>query len=146
MLKPLGQSSIPDTHGVIDYVGPLVGTETQTATVRVVQPNPHGELRPGLFLNAHVTIKSIDADVLVRKEHVQYLDDRPCVFVQVPGGFELRGVTLGESNDEFVAVAKGLAAGEFYATNNSFLLKSEMDQSAAGFHVHGDGTVHIEKK
>ena len=45
-----------------------------------------------------------------------------------------------------VAIANGLKAGEIYVTKNSFLLKAEMDQSALSFHVHADGTVHIEKK
>ena len=136
------QSYLPDTHGVIDYVGPLVGAETQTATVRVVQPNPSGELRPGLFVNAHVTVKSTITDVLVHNDHIQYFADTPCVFVQVPGGFELRGVTLGDTDGEFVAITNGLAAGEKYATKNNFLLKAELDNSSVGLHVHADGTVH----
>ncbi len=136
------QSYLPDTHGVIDYVGPIVGAETQTATVRVVQPNPSGELRPGLFVNAHVTVKSTSTDVLVHKDHIQNLADTPCVFVQVPGGFELRLVTVGDSDGEYVAITKGLAAGEKYATKNSFLLKAELDRSSGGLHVHADGTVH----
>jgi cobalt-zinc-cadmium efflux system membrane fusion protein len=136
------QSYLPDTDGVIDYVGPLVGAETQTAIVRVVQPNPSGRLRPGLFVNAHVTVKSTITDVLVHKDHILYFADTPCVFVQVPGGFELRGVTLGNTDGEFVAITKGLAAGEKYATKNVFLLKAELDKSSVGLHVHADGTVH----
>ena len=136
---------LPDTHGEIDYIGPLVGVQTQTAIARVVQPNPTGELRPGLFVQARVTLKTIDADVVIHNEHIQYLNDAPFVFVKVPAGFELRGVTLGDSDGELVAITNGLAAGEKYATTNSFLLKSEMDQSSADFHVHSDGTVHIDK-
>ena len=136
------QSYLPETHGVIDYVGPLVGAETQTATVRVVQPNPSGELRPGLFVNAHVTVKHTNTDVLVHKDHIQYLADAPCVFLKVAGGFKLRGVTLGASDGEYVAITDGLVTGEMYATKNSFLLKAELDRSAVGLHVHADGTVH----
>ncbi len=142
----LGLSHLPEIHGEIDYVGPLVGTQTQTAVARVVLPNPGGELRPGLLVNASVTVKTLKADVVIRNEHVQYLNDHPCVFVQVPDGFEVRAVTLGETDGEFVAIANGLKAGEIYVTKNSFLLKAEMDQSALSFHVHSDGTVHIEKK
>ena len=133
-------------HGEIDYVGPLVGAQTQTAVARVVLPNPGGELRPGLLVNASVTVKTLKADVLIRNEHIQYLNDTPCVFIKVPNGFELRGVTLGDTDGEFVAITNGLKPGEIYATRNSFLLKAEMDQSALSFHVHSDGTVHIEKK
>jgi len=136
---------VPETHGIIDYVGPLVGTQTRTALARVVLPNPKGELRPGLFVNANVNVKTINADILVHKDHIQYLDDAPCVFVKVAQGFELRGVGLGDSDGEYFAITNGLTAGEKYATRNSFLLKSEMEKSGIGFHVHGDGTVHIEK-
>ena len=134
--------SVPETHGIIDYVGPLVGTQTRTAVARVVQPNPKGKLRPGLFVNADVTIKTLNADISVHQDHIQYLDDVPCVFVKVAQGFELRGVTLGDSDGEYVAITKGLKVGESYATSNSFLLKSEMEQSPTGVHVHADGTVH----
>lgn len=136
---------LPETQGVIDYVGPVVDKRTRTAVARVVQPNPRGELRPGLFVNADVTIKTVNVDVLVRNDHIQYLDDAPCVFVLVPEGFEVRGVTLGDSDGEYTAITNGLRVGEKYATTNSFLLKSEMEQSATGFHVHSDGTVHVEK-
>ena len=136
------QPGLPEIHGVIDYVGPLVGTQTRTAIARVVQPNPSGKLRPGLFVNADVTIKKVTADILVHKEHIQYLNDVPCMFVKVAEGFELRGVTLGDSDGKYVAITKGLVAGERYATTNSFLLKSEMEQSPSGIHVHADGTVH----
>jgi cobalt-zinc-cadmium efflux system membrane fusion protein len=141
----LDHPCLPETHGVIDYVGPLVGALTRTATARVVLPNPSGELRPGLFVDARVTVKTLDAAVLVHNDHVQYLNDVPCIFVQVAEGFEIRGVTLGDSDGEYVAINNGLAAGERYATTNSFLLKSEMDKSSADVHVHGDGTVHSIK-
>ena len=141
----LDHPCLPETHGVIDYVAPLVGTLTRTATARLVLPNPSGELRPGLFVDANVTVKTLDAEILVHNDHVQYLHDVPCVFVKVAEGFELRGVTLGDSDGEYVAINNGLAAGERYATTNSFLLKSEMEQSPSGFHVHADGTVHIDK-
>jgi cobalt-zinc-cadmium efflux system membrane fusion protein len=142
----LGLSHLPEIHGEIDYVGPLVGAQTQTAMARVVLPNPSGELRPGLLVNASVTVKTLEADVVIRNDYVQYLNDQPCVFIQVSNGFELRGVTLGDTDGEFVAITNGLKAGEIYATKNSFLLKAEMDESALSFHVHSDGTIHIEKK
>ncbi len=141
-----GHPPLPEIQGKIDYVGPLVGAQTQTATARVVLPNPTGELRPGLQIHASVTTKSFRADVVVHADNVQYLDDSPCVFVQVPDGFELRGVTLGDSDGEYVAITGGLKAGEKYAAKNSFLLKAEMDQSGADIHVHADGTTHIEKE
>jgi cobalt-zinc-cadmium efflux system membrane fusion protein len=140
------QTDLPEIYGQIDYVGPLIGAQTQSALARVVLPNPLGELRPGLFVKASVTVKSLRADVLIRSEYVQYLDDNPCIFIRVSNGFELRGVTLGDTDGEYVAITSGLKAGEIYATKNSFLLKAEMDESGANIHVHSDGTVHIEQK
>jgi cobalt-zinc-cadmium efflux system membrane fusion protein len=145
-VRLLGFSYLPEILGEIDYVGPLVGAQTQTAQARVVLPNPDGELRPGLLVHVSVTVESPKADVVIHNEHIQYLNDQPCVFIKVPGGFELRAVTPGDTDGRFVAIAAGLKPGELYATRNSFLLKAEMDQSALSFHVHADGTVHIEKK
>lgn len=140
----MDQVCVPETHGVIDYVGPVVSTKTRTAIARVVQSNPTGELRPGLFVSANVTVKTIKADVVINKEHIQYLNDIPCVFVKVQNGFELRGVTPGDTDGKNVSITAGLSAGEIYAATNGFLLKSEMEKSARGFHVHADGTVHMD--
>jgi len=142
----VSQTHMPKIYGKIDYVGPLIAAQTQTALARVVLPNPRGELRPGMFVKASVTVKSLRADVLIRNEYVQYLNDNPCIFIRVSNGFEFRGVTLGDTDGEYVAITAGLKAGEKYATKNSFLLKAEMDESGANMHVHSDGTVHIEQK
>ncbi|MFC2157464.1 efflux RND transporter periplasmic adaptor subunit [Acidobacteriota bacterium] len=144
-VRLVGQPHLPAVSGEIDYVGSLVGAQTQTALARVVISNPSGELRPGLYVKASITVKSLRADVLIRSEHVQYLNDNPCVFIRVSAGFELRVVTLGDTDGEYVFITGGLKAGEKYATKNSFLLKSEMDESASNMHVHSDGTVHIEQ-
>ncbi|KPK77736.1 MAG: hypothetical protein AMJ79_02250 [Phycisphaerae bacterium SM23_30] len=133
---------LPETHGVIDYVGPIVGTKTRTALARVVLPNPTGELRPGLFVNAKVAIRRERVDVLVNKDHIQYVNDEPCVFVEMADGFEARPVALGESNEDYVVITSGLAAGERYVTGNSFLLKSEWEKAAGGGHIN-DGHTHI---
>jgi cobalt-zinc-cadmium efflux system membrane fusion protein len=38
---------------------------------------------------------------------------------------------LGQRDSNWIEVREGLSAGEHYVANNSFVLKSELDKSAA---------------
>jgi len=68
----------------------------------------------------------------VKASAVQTLEDKPVVFIQAGKGFELREVMIGERDDEHMEIKSGVAAGEKYAAENSFLLKSELARPEPG--------------
>ena len=128
----------PGVEGVISYVGPVVGTESRTATARVVLPNSTGSLRPGLFVTAEVAIGGIEADVLVPKDVVQTLDGKKYIFIKDEHDFEPSFVRLGQSNTGFVQILSGLAPGQEYVTKGAFALKSKIATSTLDSHAgHG---------
>jgi cobalt-zinc-cadmium efflux system membrane fusion protein len=121
--------------GKVSYIGSLLGQQTRTATARVTLDNPDMAWRPGLFVSVNVVVQTSDAAVAVAAEAVQTIEDRPAVFVEVPGGFQAQPVTLGKQSDDQVEVLAGLEAGTRYVTRNAFVLKSELGKASAD-HAH----------
>jgi len=127
--------AIGKVEGKISYVGPIVGEKTRTASARVVLDNTSGMLRPGTFVTAEVLVDKVTAKVVVPKEIIQDINDKPSVFVKSDHGFEARAVTLGRANDVSVEITSGLQSGEQIVTKNSFRLKAELQKDVGGAHA-----------
>lgn len=119
--------------GVISYVAPVIDQATRTATARVVLDNHDGRWRPGLFIIATVP-QPVAADVIVTRRALHTIGDRTVVFVAHDGYFEARQVTVGAVGAATVSIDAGVAAGERYADEGSFLVKAELSKSADGHH------------
>lgn len=130
------KASALDTEaaGKIAWVGALLGAETRSATARVVLPNPALSWRPGLFVNVELQLQSgqRDAPVTVAAAAIQTVEEKPTVFVRMPGGFQAEHVTLGRRDRATVEVTKGLGAGTEYAAGGSFVIKAELGKSSDG--------------
>lgn len=122
-------------HGIIGYIGPIVGAETRTAVARIVLPNPDRHWRPGLPVTAEVMTDAVEVAVAVQAEAIQSLRDWTVVFGRYDQAFEARPITTGRSDGAIVEVLAGLAAGERYAASNSFLIKADIGKSGAS-HDH----------
>ena len=132
----VASAAFADTaDGKVSYIGSLLGQQTRTATARVTLDNPDMAWRPGLFVSVNVVVQTSDAAVAVAAEAVQTIEDRPAVFVEVPGGFQAQPVTLGKQSEDQVEVLAGLEAGTRYVTRNAFVLKSELGKASAD-HAH----------
>lgn len=122
-------------NGSIAYVGSLIGEQTRTAPARVVLPNPQGAWRPGLFVTVEVLAEEKSSPVTVAASALQTVDDKPVVFLKVPGGFVPQPVQTGRSDGKRVEITSGLKPGATYAAGGSFVVKSEQGKSAAT-HTH----------
>ena len=118
-------------EGRVSYVGSLIGEQTRTAKARITLTNPDNAWRPGLFVTVAVAVEEAQAPTAVSIQAVQTLNDKPVVFLEAPGGFVARHVTLGRSDGQKVEVKQGLKPGERYAASNSFILKSELGKASA---------------
>jgi cobalt-zinc-cadmium efflux system membrane fusion protein len=121
---------VPPADGTISYITPTVDAPTRTATARVVLSNVDGHWRPGMFITARV-LAPVQARLVVPLSAIQTFEGSPVVFVETPDGFIPRPVTLGVRGETQVAVLSGLAPGERYVTNKSFLLKAELGKGEA---------------
>lgn len=121
------------SQGTIAFVGSLLGEQTRTAKARVVLSNPDASWRPGLFVTVDIEEAAGQSDVAisVASEAVQSVEDKPTVFVRVPGGFVAQHITVGRSDSKTTEVTSGLKAGTQYAATGSFVIKAELGKSDA---------------
>jgi cobalt-zinc-cadmium efflux system membrane fusion protein len=111
------------------------GEQTRTAKARVTLANPRGAWRPGLFVTVELVTSEAPAAVTVAADAVQQVDNKPVVFLKVPGGFLPQPVELGRSDGKRVEVLRGLKAGAQHAAAGSFVVKSEAGKASAT-HTH----------
>jgi cobalt-zinc-cadmium efflux system membrane fusion protein len=62
---------------------------------------------------------------------IQTFRDWQVVFVRYGDWFEARPLVLGRSDGQWVEVLQGLAAGDLYASTNSFAVKAEIGKLGA---------------
>ena len=118
-------------EGKVIYVAPFGSSASQTLTARVQLPNHDKKWPPGLYVNAEVVLSSTTVPLAVRSQALQTLEGRNVIFVRDSKGFEAREVTMGRTDGEITEILGGVAAGESYATHNSFTLKAELGKGEA---------------
>ena len=122
-------------EGVIDWVSPLVAHGSQSVRARVPLPNPDGNLRAGQFVRARVVTAESGVPLAVRRSALQGFRDFDVVYAKVGDTYEVRMLELGRKDDVHVEVLGGLSAGEVYVTDNSYLVKADIEKSGAS-HDH----------
>jgi cobalt-zinc-cadmium efflux system membrane fusion protein len=117
----------------IDFVQPLVGEETRTATARIVAPNTDHLWHPGCFVTAVVTTSRVNARIVVPASAVIRMEDGDeVVFVETDKGFEARLVETGRESGDGIEIVSGLEPGERYVAEGGFSLKAELGKDAFG--------------
>ena len=122
-------------QGNLDWVSPLAAHASQSVHARVVLPNPNGQLRPGQFVRGEVTIAEHKVPLAVRLSALQGFRDFTVVFARFGETYEVRMLELGRRNHEWVEVLDGLKTGTEYVTQNSYIIKADIEKSGAS-HDH----------
>ncbi len=114
------------TTARIAYVAPAGDTESQSVVARAVLENRRGEWVPGQFITGDIVVAQVNAPVTVAPIALQTFGGKTVVFVKNAKGFEPREIETGHRSKTTVEVIKGLTAGEHYAAENSYLIKSDL--------------------
>jgi cobalt-zinc-cadmium efflux system membrane fusion protein len=120
---------------VVTSLAPLTTHSSQSVRARVVLDNAQGLWRPGQFVHGVVTVAETNVPLAVKKSALQRFRDFTVVFARVNDTYEVRMLELGASDAVWVEVLGGLEAGEQYVTENSFLIKADIEKSGAS-HDH----------
>lgn len=115
----------------ISYISPLGNESTQSVVARSVLDNPKEVWKPGLFISGEITVESVPVLVAVKPGALQTFRDWDVVFLSVGNLFEVVPVQLGKSNKEWVEIKSGLKPGDLYVSENSFILKADLEKSGA---------------
>jgi cobalt-zinc-cadmium efflux system membrane fusion protein len=121
--------------GTIDYLAPIGDRASQSVTARVPLDNADGRWTPGQFVEARVTVNTTPVALAVPVSALQRFRDFDVVFAQVGDTYEVRMLTLGRRDARFVEVLDGLAPGTVYVTDNSYLIKADIEKAGAS-HDH----------
>ena len=108
-------------------LGNIVDEGTRTVEALIDLPNPDGELRQGLYVEADIAVPSGANAVFVPEAAVLEIGDRKVVFVRTGENvFTLRDVTTGPASGGRVVIVSGLKEKEVVAAAGSFFIKSEL--------------------
>jgi cobalt-zinc-cadmium efflux system membrane fusion protein len=69
--------------------------------------------------------------VAIRDSALQTFRDWDVVFLYYGGIFEVLPVQMGRRNKEWVEITSGLSEGDEYVTENSYILKADLEKSGA---------------
>jgi Cu(I)/Ag(I) efflux system membrane fusion protein len=111
--------------GTISLIDPFIDEAKRTAKVRIDIPNPDFKLRPGMYINAELTM-SMGKGLTVPVSAVMPTGTRSVVFVDKGGGrLEPRIVQLGSKYGDIYEVQSGLQEGERVVSSANFLIDAE---------------------
>lgn len=121
--------------GVIALIAPTGAAGNQSLVARVLLNNDTSQWTPGVFVTGTVTVGEIQAPLVVANSALQSFRDFTVVFAQVGDTYEVRMLELGASDGEVTEVLGGLEPGTVYVTDNSYLIKADIEKSGAS-HDH----------
>jgi len=127
VVRLLGGGESMDTK--IDHVLPSLDSPYQLARFKL--NNTDQSLSPGLIVEAQVVIDQFPVELAVRANAVQEIDDRKGVFIKDGDTYSFTPLVLGRRDDVFVEVLQGLNESEEYVSNNSYLLKADLEKNEA---------------
>jgi cobalt-zinc-cadmium efflux system membrane fusion protein len=122
-------------EGVIAFIAPASAASNQSLVARVQLNNATSQWTPGLFVTGTVTVGETQSPLVVLNSALQAFRDFTVVFAQVGDTYEVRMLELGASDGEVTEVLGGLDPGTVYVTENSYLIKADIEKSGAS-HDH----------
>jgi cobalt-zinc-cadmium efflux system membrane fusion protein len=120
--------------GTIDRILPTLDVNNRAATARVLLNNDPN-WRPGLFVQGLAIVADHEVPLAVRQSGLQSFRDFTVVYARVRQTYEVRMLDLGRRDGEFVEVLSGLEPGTTYVSENSYLIKADIEKSGAS-HDH----------
>ncbi len=118
--------------GKISFIEPVV-RDDQAKIVWVELAD--GNLAEGSFVKATIEISTIDVPLAVKRVGLQGFRDFTVVYAKVGEQYEVRMLELGRAGGEWIEVLGGLKTGTEYVTDNSYILKADIEKSGAS-HDH----------
>jgi cobalt-zinc-cadmium efflux system membrane fusion protein len=124
-----------ETVSKISMLLPTADALSQTVIAVVPLDNPDGKWRPGMTVEGDVLIDQREVPLAVRTSALQKFRDFTVVFAKFGEQYEVRMLELGTNDGEWVEVLEGLKPNTEYVTENSFLIKADIEKSGAS-HDH----------
>ncbi|WP_226646698.1 efflux RND transporter periplasmic adaptor subunit [Microbulbifer variabilis] len=105
------------------------------AIARVAIENPNDLWTTDLMVQGQVITSENPVPLVVENRALQPFRDWTVVFIKVGDAYEIRPLKLGRSDGRVTEVLSGLNVGDRYVTENSYLIKADIEKSGAA-HSH----------
>ncbi len=122
------------TAGRVESIN-MAAEANQTVKARVEIDNKDGHFIPGSFVKAQVEVAQYEVELAVKKTGLQAFRDFTVVYARVNDEYEVRMLELGRQDEEWVEVLGGLEPGTLYVSENSYVIKADIEKSGAS-HDH----------
>ena len=119
-----------EVAGTIALVSPMAGAN-QAVNARVEIDNADSYFPPGTHVTGVVDIAEHPVPLAVKRSGLQAFRDFTVVYAQIGDEYEVRMLDLGRQDREWIEVLGGLEPGTRYVTENSFVLKADVEKSGA---------------
>mgnify|MGYP000209277683 FL=1 len=107
----------------------------QAKLFRVLVSNNNALLSEGSFVTANIEIDSYKVAMAVKRNGLQSFRDFTVVYAKVGDEYEVRMLELGRIVGDEIEVLSGISVGTEYVTENSYILKADVEKSGAS-HDH----------
>ncbi len=124
-----GASASADVR--LNYISPTVDEDTQSGIARSTVPNPKGQWRPGLYVDATLITGIRKVPLAVKSAALQSFRDWTVVFRKSGDQYEVAPVETGASDGDWTEITGGLEPGMEYVSEGSFVLKADILKSEA---------------
>lgn len=125
------QSDDMQTRSVISQLLPNTSGEP-FRIARVKFKNPDDNWFPGLLVGAQVLIDKREVNVRVPLSALQQYENKTVVFIREEGDvYKPLLVELGIQDNQYAEVLSGLNAGQQIVTENSYLIKADLEKDGA---------------
>ena len=114
----------------IEPIGVTTATN-QAVNARAVLDNASGEFPPGTHVSGTIRVAENEVPLAVKRIGLQPFRDFTVVYAQIGDEYEVRMLDLGRQDNEWIEVLGGLEPGTRYVTENSFVLKADVEKSGA---------------
>ena len=115
----------------IERILPSTATASQSTVARARIRNSDGMWRPGSAVRARITVDEQATAMTIPLAAVQKAGEEDVVYVVAGEKYTQRVVRLGKRDARRVEVLSGLKAGEVVVTEQSFLIKADIEKSTA---------------
>ncbi len=108
-----------------------VAQANQSVLVRAELSNKNGQLVAGTFVSADIEVAEFQVPLAVKRSGLQGFRDFTVVFVKIGNEYEVRMLDLGRVAGEWIEVLGGLKVGAEYVSENSYIIKADIEKSGA---------------
>lgn len=117
--------------GKISLFLPNLDANSQTRTAVIPIKNDNNAWSPDMLVKGQILTTTEHVPLAVKTSALQTLEGLPVVFEKINDTYKARPLALGIHNGEWTEVISGLTPDAEYVTENSFVIKADIEKSEA---------------